>query len=185
MPPPLLTRVAQGDPNAVAECVDRYGALVWSIARRFASDPDDAEDAVQEAFIELWRKAERYDAARSSEPTFVALVVRRRLIDRVRMRATHHRDQHLPEEFDAASDLSATEPVEVADEARRAAQALAELRPEERRVLELSIYQGLTHEQIARAVSMPLGTVKTHVRKGLARVRELLGVPALAKEAQA
>jgi len=183
--PPLLTRVAQGDPNAVGECVDRYGALVWSIARRFATDPDDAEDAVQEAFIELWRKAERYDATRSSEPTFIALVVRRKLIDRARLRATHERDERLPEEFDAPSTLSATDSVDVADEARRAAKALAELRPEERRVLELSIYHGLTHEQIARAIQMPLGTVKTHVRKGLERVRALLGVQALAKEAQA
>ena len=185
MSPPLLPRVAQGDPEAVRECVDRYGALVWSIARRFASDVDDAEDAVQEAFIELWRKAVRYDPARSSEPTFVAMLVRRRLIDRVRQRASRVQGEVEIETLELATPHSTTEPIELADEARHAARALLELRPDERRVLELSIYHGLTHEQIARSIRMPLGTVKTHIRKGLARVRELLGAATLAKEAQA
>src|SRR3954470_11204914 len=82
--PPLLGRVAAGDQQAVRECLARYGGLVWSIARRF--EGNDAEDAVQEIFLDLWRSAPRFDPQLSSEPAFVAMLARRRLIDRRRMR---------------------------------------------------------------------------------------------------
>lgn len=186
---PLLHSVARGDPDAVRACIERYGPLVWSIARRFGADAADAEDAAQEAFIELWKKAERYDPARSSEPSFVAMIVRRRLIDRARMRAVRAKSEVAIDDAELATPIvDSPDAVEIADEARHAARALSELRPEERRVLELSIFHGLSHDEIARAVRMPLGTVKTHVRKGLQRVREALGVEPRApatKEARA
>src|SRR5436190_14026687 len=81
---PLLGRVAAGDEAAVRECLARYGGLVWSIARRF--EPSDAEDAVQEIFLDLWKSAARFDRAVASETAFVAMIARRRLIDRRRTR---------------------------------------------------------------------------------------------------
>ncbi|MGF1528035.1 MAG: RNA polymerase sigma factor, partial [Candidatus Competibacterales bacterium] len=80
----LLPRVSTGDPEAVAQCIERYGGLVWSLARRWFPVYADAEDAVQEAFIEIWQNAHRYDPAQGSEQLFVVLLTRRRLIDRLR-----------------------------------------------------------------------------------------------------
>ena len=81
---PLLPRIAAGDERAVRECVGRYASLVWSLARRWSVDALDAEDAVQEVFVDLWRTAARFDATRASEAGWVAMVARRRLIDRSR-----------------------------------------------------------------------------------------------------
>lgn len=173
---PILQRVAAGDPIAVRECLDRYGGLVWSLARRFCPNRDDAEEAVQEAFVEIWRKAERYDPALSSEITFVAMIARRRLIDRGRRARGALRTHDLDDERALPTEDHAQELVDIGDEAQKAAAALARLRPDEQKVLELSIYDGLSHDQIAQKTKLPLGTVKTHLRRGLARVREMLGV---------
>jgi RNA polymerase sigma factor (sigma-70 family) len=173
---PILHRVAAGDSTAVQECLDRYGGFVWSLARRFSKQPSEAEDAAQEVFIELWRKAGRFDPSVASEMTFVAMIARRRLIDRNRRRQRGPTSElsgvELPSES-ADRDLAE---VDICDEAARASRALTELKPDQRRVLELSIYSGLSHEQIARVTKLPLGTVKTHARRGLARVREMLGL---------
>jgi len=169
----VLERVASGDRAAVAECLDRYGNLVWSIARRFTFDRAEAEDAVQEVFIDLWTHAGRFDPAIASEATFVSMVARRRLIDRLR------KTRREPERDEIDADLAVELPtieqdLQTRDEAQRAARAMAELRPEQRKVLELSIYHGLTHQKISETLDMPLGTVKTHVRRGLIGIRERL-----------
>lgn len=168
----ILHRVATGDGAAVRECIDRYGGLVWSLARRFGG-ADEAEDAVQEIFLDLWRSAARFDPAVASETTFVALIARRRLVDRRR------RSKRAPQTESLADaptpiELGAATRVEDCAEASIAAQALAQLRPEQRLVLVLSTCHGLTYEEIATAVQMPLGTVKAHARRGLLRVREIL-----------
>ena len=80
----VLPRIAAGDPAAVADCIARYGGLVWSLARRFLGNMTDAEDAVQDVFIELWKNAARYDPGLASEPTYITMIARRRLIDRKR-----------------------------------------------------------------------------------------------------
>ncbi|MBL8861872.1 MAG: sigma-70 family RNA polymerase sigma factor [Planctomycetes bacterium] len=176
MADPILHRVAAGEPGAVQECLDRYGGLVWSLARRFCPQREEAEDAVQEVFIEIWNKAKRYDATLSSEITFIAMIARRRLIDRGRRRQRALQADGLEDEniLPAAEDR-AQELVDVGDEVERAQKALAKLRPDEQKVLRLSIYEGMSHDQIAKATALPLGTVKTHLRRGLIRVRELLG----------
>lgn len=183
LPESLLQRIAQSPPSspdeaAVRECIDRYSGLVWSLARRFSASDADAEDAVQEIFINLWRSAGRFDPAVASEPTFISMIARRRLIDRNRARARRISAEPLADDGEplgspsAASSLQS--PVETADEAARAARALGTLSPEQQRVLRLSVYQGLSHEQIAQATGIPLGTVKTHIRRGLIRIRDLL-----------
>lgn len=172
----ILPRVAAGEPRAVQECMDRYGGLVWSLSRRFSVDREEAEDAVQEVFVEIWHMAGRYDQALASEITFIAMIARRRLIDRGRRRQHAIRPEPLEVGQVLPSDDRAQELVDVGDEVERAQAALAQLRPDEQRVLHLSIYEGLSHDQISKATALPLGTVKTHVRRGLIRVRELLGV---------
>ena len=169
----VLPRIAAGDSNAVADCISRYGGLVWSLARRFLGNPTDAEDAVQDVFIELWKNAARYDPGRSSESTYITMIARRRLIDRKRRMGRVPPTQSLSDE--PIGSAPATR-IDIEDEAAKAAAVLSELREDERRVITMAVYQGLTHEEIAAATKLPVGTVKTHIRRGLIRVRERLAV---------
>ncbi|MHC4410963.1 MAG: RNA polymerase sigma factor, partial [Planctomycetota bacterium] len=172
--PTLLQRVAQGDDSAVQQCLDEFGGLVWSLARRMLPRGEDPADAVQEIFIELWRKADRYDPAIASEKTFVAMLTRRRLIDKIRKVGRTPRSAALDEAAHVPAD-DGPDLVELSDEASRIRALVEQLSPDQQRVLSLSINEGWAHSQIAESLDMPLGTVKTHVRRGLMRVRELLG----------
>lgn len=167
----VLPRIAAGDPAAVADCIARYGGLVWSLARRFLGNLADAEDAVQDVFIDLWKNAGRFDPGRAAEATYVTMIARRRLIDRKRKAGRTPPSQPFGDEPAGPGGVAR---VEIEDEAAKAAAALAELRDDERRVIRMAVYDGLTHEQIAAATGLPVGTVKTHIRRGLIRVRERL-----------
>lgn len=169
--PTLLQRVAKGDEVAVRECIDKFGGLIWSLARRMV--PREAEDAVQEIFVEIWKNAYRYDPAVASETAFVAMIARRRLIDR-RRRIERRPDEVMLSDDSPEADKGLPPASEVSEEARRAAAALNQLSTEQQRVLRLSIYRGLSHERIATVTGLPLGTVKTHARRGLMRIRDLL-----------
>jgi RNA polymerase sigma-70 factor (ECF subfamily) len=174
-PEPLLGRVAAGDPEATRACIERYGALVYSLARRFELDGGaDVDDAVQEIFVDLWKSAARFDAAIAGEPTFVAMIARRRLIDRRRRRDR----RPVLDPITAAPVLvdPGSQPSTSA-EAAQAAQELERLRPEQREVVVLATCHGLSHGEIAAQTGLPLGTVKAHVRRGLLSIRAaLLGV---------
>ncbi len=170
--PPVLPRIASGDPAAINACYERFGGLVWSLARRFCHNPSDAEDAVQEIFIDLWKSAERYDGSIASETTFVAMIARRRLIDRARRRQRRPPMPTLPEQAAAPAESIGFE--EMSEDVRLAAEAFEKLRPEQKQVLRLAIHHGCSHEQIATTTGMPLGTVKTHARRGLIKIREIL-----------
>lgn len=171
--PTILQRIAAGDPDAVQQCIDEYGGLVWSVARRLLGNHSEAEDAVQDAFIELWKSAERYDPKLSSEKSFVVMVARRRIIDRLR-KATRRIDTASVEDDIHEPASSEHVRIERGAEAAMAAEALETLNPDRRQVLELSIYQGMSHSEIAAAIDMPLGTVKSHITRGLAAVRDIL-----------
>lgn len=173
--PTLLQRVASGEAPAVRQCLDAYGPLVWSLARRLCPRGADAEDVVQEIFITLWKSAAQYDPTVASESTWVTTVARRKLIDLRRKHARRGATSELLDELPSSAP-SQDELAERADEAAHAARALAELRPDQQRVLQLAVVHGLTYEEIATKLTMPLGTVKTHARRGLMRVRELLGL---------
>lgn len=170
---PLLARVAAGDSAAVRECLAVFGGLVWSIARRF--EPAEAEDAVQEIFLDLWKSAGRYDPRVATEIAFVAMLARRRLIDRRRSRMRRPATEGI-DELPSFPDAQAPQP-DTCAEAEQAARALQRLRPEQRQVLVLSTCHGLSHGEIAAQTGMPLGTVKAHARRGLLSIRAaLLGV---------
>ena len=171
----ILKRVADGDAAAVQECLKRYGGLVWSLARKMLRNSDDAEDAVQEIFVDVWKNAGRFDETKSSETTFIAMIARRRLIDKIRYStrriSADSLDDVLLEPFTRADKT-----LEISVEAEQAAEAMRKLRPEQQQVLRLSIVQGMSHQEISQATGMPLGTVKTHARRGLLHVRELMGL---------
>jgi len=172
----LLQRVAAGDPAAVEECIDRFGGLIWSLARKLVGAHAVAEDAVQEVYIHLWKSADRFDPAVASEMTFVAMIARRRLIDckrRWQRRPDHGHSMSIGD-MDIPAGAEQIDAAELADEASRAAEAIRELRPEQQEILRLSVYEGWSHQRIADELQVPLGTVKTHLRRGLMRVRELI-----------
>lgn len=178
----ILKRVAAGDADAVGECLDKYGGLVWSLARRMLRNAEDAEDVVQDVFVDIWKNARRFDESQASETTFIAMIARRRIIDRIRYASRRPT-------ADSLDDI-VTEPATRADrnmqmsvEANEAAEAVAALRPEQQQVLRLAIVHGLSHQEIADATGMPLGTVKTHARRGLLAAREILGLAGARKEA--
>jgi RNA polymerase sigma factor (sigma-70 family) len=169
----LLQQIAQGEPEAVRECLHRYGPLVWAMARRFCGTGPEAEDAVQEVFVDLWQSAERYDPTLGSEVVFVSMIARRRLIDRRRRSGRRAQTDQLGSDSRTVPYLGA-ERIEACGEAALAQKHLAQLPDDQRRVLLLAACHGLSHAEIAESTGMPLGTVKAHARRGLMRVRELL-----------
>lgn len=173
--PDLLPRVAEGDADAVSACLDRYTGLAWSIASRMLGHGQDAEDAVQDAFIDLWRNAERFDADRGCESTFVATVVRRRSVDRLRRRTSGVHGMGLSSAgLEHLTAEPMTDRLEQQDETRRVRDVLDTLPPPRGELVVLAVCDGLTHGQIAERYGLPLGTVKSHVRRGLAAVRDRL-----------
>lgn len=173
---PILPKVAAGQEGAVEAFMDRYSGLVWTLARRMFSDRHIAEDAVQDIFVDIWRHAARFDASMGSEATFVATITRRRLIDQLRKK----KRQLTGPSIDESGGVVAVERTDVArapslsEEAAVARRVLSELSEDQQRVLQLSIFHGQSHERIAEATGLPLGTVKTHARRGLIRIREEL-----------
>jgi RNA polymerase sigma factor (sigma-70 family) len=170
----LLQRIAEGHADAVRAFLDEYGDTVWSIANRYLSAVgDDVEDAVQEIFVEVWKSAHRYDPSKGTEAAFIATIAHRRLINR-RRKSDRGRPVSAEVEHVASPRSNTLTVAGLRDEAAQAARAFNQLDETERQVLQLAIHQGLSHESIAQATSIPLGTVKGRIRRGLSRLRELL-----------
>ncbi len=181
----LLARIAAGEQAAFKQCIDQYGGMIWGLARKLSATPADAEDATQDVFLHLWKNARHFDASRGSEAIFIVTLARRTLIGRFRVKQRQPREVSVDElaetgRSDSAMRDSSWEPGishehEDHVEARLAAQALSTLPAEQQRVIKLSVVQGLSQSEIATHTGLPLGTVKTMMRRGLILVRERLG----------
>ncbi|MEM1067725.1 MAG: sigma-70 family RNA polymerase sigma factor [Planctomycetota bacterium] len=170
---PILTRIAAGDVEAVDECLQKYGDLVWSIAKRLSKSSADAEDAAQDVFVELWQKAGSFDPTKAAEATFIAMVARRRLIDRLRRNKSQVDVECL--DLDVFTDDGPLEGnVELQDEAAKAAKCLDRLPNRQQQVIALSVHQGASHRVISQQMDLPLGTVKTLARRGLIQLRDCM-----------
>ena len=172
----LVRAVAEGDRRAVAELYDRYAPMLLGLARKVVKDRQDAEEVVQEAFVHLWTRARTYDPARSSVATWLVLVTRSRAIDRVRSRGVVERTHATVRDEDGARHASAEGAARVLHgERRHRVRAELERIPEEQRqVLELAFYQGLTQREIAERTGIPLGTVKTRTLLAMKKLRTAL-----------
>lgn len=168
----LLQRVGAGDTGAMLACMERFRGLIWSLVRRSCSNAADAEDVVQEIFISLWRSAHRFDPTIASESTFVSVIARRRLIDRTRQRMRRPAPGSIIQ--DVELDRNELPRCQIKEAGAIAHVAMEKLRPEQQQVLQLSIECGCSHEQIATSTGLPLGTVKTHARRGLQKLRDAL-----------
>ena len=170
----ILERIAAGDESAVKQCMDSYGSLVWSLARRWTQSAADAEDATQEIFLEVWKSADRYEAGRGSEAVFITTIARRRLIDRLRASGRRPQTVEYDEEQFRSWEPEQADAGAVAVEAAEARRALEQLRPDQREILLMGVVANMTHSEIAAATGKPLGTVKTQMRRGLQKVRALI-----------
>ena len=171
----LLKRIAAGDKAAVGEVVTSFGGLVWSLARRLSPTPADAEDAVQEIFLDVWKSSGRFDPAQGSEKLFIAMIARRRLIDRLR----RFRGEPQRADTDELDVLAFADPGVAGErslDALQAARAVGSLKPDQQKVIALAVLDGLTHSEIAERTGLPLGTVKTQMRRGLIELRTRMGL---------
>ena len=171
----VLEAVGHGDHDALGVLYDRFGRLAYGLAFRILRDQALAEDAVQEAFLAVWRSADAYKRERAKPSTWILTVVHRRAVDLVR-REERRRGEPLeaaPEPSSGPVDEDAT-----LRERRAAVQAaLTELPGDQRQALELAYYGGLTQSELAERLGVPLGTVKSRMFAGLGRLRELLAEP--------
>jgi RNA polymerase sigma-70 factor (ECF subfamily) len=175
----LMQRLFYRDLNAFRALYDRYGNLAYSTALRVVRDPQIAEDMVQEIFLRLWRKPESYVAQRGRFATWLTSVARNRAVDEVRSRGRRYRHETAsPEEQEREvagperDDPAMT--VELSDQRRIIVAALKELPNEQREVIELAYFGGLTQQEISERLDQPLGTVKTRIRLGMQKLRVAL-----------
>ncbi len=168
----LLEALGRGDHDALGELYDRFGRLAYGLAYRVLRDQALAEDAVQEAFLAVWRSADAYKRERAKPSTWILTVVHRRAVDLVR-REQRRRGEPIEAAPEATSD-SVDEDVSVRHRRAAVQQALRELPEDQRQALELAYYGGLTQSQLAARLGVPLGTVKSRMFAGLGRLRELL-----------
>ena len=172
----LIERIASRDRQAFSDLYDRFSPLVYSLGLRMLKVREDADDLVQEVFIQLWRQAANYNQDRGSPEAWIVNITRTRAIDK--LRANRRIEKNLvPAEDPARSESAANvESAAAESEARLTMNtALAALPEPQRRVLELAYFDGLTQTEIAARLAGPLGTVKTRVRSGIQKLREILG----------
>lgn len=168
----VVALVARSDEVALGELYDRYGAPAYSLARRVLRDGALAEDAVQEAFLLIWRGADRFVPERAKAATWIMTIVHRRAVDLVR-REQRRRTEPLPEVISAA-DTPADQAVWLRLERENVQQALRELPDQQRETLELAYYGGFTQSELAERLGRPLGTIKSQMHTALANLRRIL-----------
>lgn len=171
----LLGRVAAGDEGAFVLLYDRWAGRLLALVRRVLVDLAQSEEVLQEVLLEVWRTAGSFDPARGSARAWMPVMARRRAVDRVRAsESARRREQRwVPTMPDADSTAQSIEDAFEAEEVRAALDAVGE---PQRTTLLLAYVEGLTHSQIAERTGTPLGTVKTRVRDGVARLRTEMGV---------
>lgn len=172
----LLHAIARGDEQALASLYDRYRVILFSLVLRILHSRDDAEDVLQELFLQVWKRASDFDESRGRPFTWLVTLARSRAIDRLRSQSARERVA-----TESARDATVTDEwVDAVDDVIRSEQsavvrrALAELPEEQRRALLLAYFEGLTQTEIAARLGAPLGTIKTRMRSGMIKLRELL-----------
>ena len=172
----LLERLTRQDVTALDDLYVRYGRMAFALAYRVLDDPEGAEDAVQEAFLAVWRHADSYQPSRGSVKSWLLTVVRNRAIDLVRARESRPKAGPPLDEMIALASPEG----DPADDALRRIEAdtvraaLASLPDEQRRTVELAFFSGLSYPEVAEVMRAPLGTVKSRMRLAMERLRGLL-----------
>ncbi|HVH87366.1 MAG TPA: sigma-70 family RNA polymerase sigma factor [Terriglobales bacterium] len=166
----LISRIRAGDEHALAALHDRYAQVVYSVALRVLGDTSQAEDVLQEIFLQLWRNPQTFDSSRGSLAAWLAVIARHRAIDQLRRR----RSESDIDEVVVSVDSNLEQVAELNQAVARVRRAVEQLPPEQRKPLELAFFQGLTHTEIAAKTGEPLGTIKTRIRAALLTLRKVL-----------
>ena len=162
---------------AFAELYDATSARAYGLAVRVVRNPSQAEEVMQEAFLELWRTASRFDSAKGSAVSWILTLVHRKSVDRIRSaEASTRRDTVWHHGSQDVEHDSTAEAAQASMEARRVRQALDSLTEVQREALELAYFKGYTHTEVAAMLDLPVGTAKTRIRDGLIRLRDTMGV---------
>jgi len=172
----LLTLAGRGDQAAFEAVYDRVAAPVFGMIRRVLRDPAQSEEVAQETLLEVWRSAARFDPARGSAVTWVMTIAHRRAVDRVRSETAAAEREARAASAAAVPVDEVAEAVESSLEAERVSRCLDGLTELQRESITLAYYAGYTYPQVASALGVALGTVKTRIRDGLKRLRDCLGV---------
>ncbi|MEI5673596.1 MULTISPECIES: ECF RNA polymerase sigma factor SigK [unclassified Nocardioides] len=173
----LLKLSGRGDQGAFSQLYDAVSPRVFGLAVRVVRDRAQAEEVTQEALLEIWRTASRFDPDRGSPLAWMLTIVHRKSVDRVRSaeastrRDTSYHQQNQPVDHDATAEAA-----HASLEARRVRTALGSLTPVQREALELAYFGGYTHTEVAGLLDLPVGTAKTRIRDGLIRLRDTMGV---------
>jgi RNA polymerase sigma-70 factor (ECF subfamily) len=176
----LMAAIAAGEESAFQEFFGRHSSDVYALCLRVLEDRRDAEDVLLDVFWEIWCRADRYDSERGTPRTYLMLLARSRAIDRHRERAARREKQlestaEIRRQWDELASRGSPQQSAVAEETRSLIrEALGRLDEAQREPLELAFFEGLSHREIAETLQSPLGTVKTRIRKGLAKLRSML-----------
>lgn len=171
---PLMARIAAGDRAALKRLYEATSAKLFGVCLRILSDREEAEDVLQEVYVTVWRRADRFDPDRASVVTWVSTIARNRAIDRLRARGPVARAEPI-EDLEIADDAAGAETLlAAADDASRLQGCLSELDARTQAVIRTAFFEGLTYEALARRMDAPLGTVKSWIRRGLARLKGCL-----------
>ena len=177
----LVERMQRRDPQALAELYDRYGRVVYALILRVVRDGGIAEDLVQETFLRVWNRVHGFDAQKGSIGPWLLAVARNRAIDYLRSAGGRERNAVEYEEIEhPALFCDMEKDILTSDKARIVKSAIGKLSPNQRQVIELAYFEGLSQTEMAERMGQPLGTVKTWVRAALKNLRDELGavVPA-------
>ncbi len=174
----LLSAIRTRDQEALDALYEQYSGLVYTVCLRVLECPADAEDALIDTFWQVWTKPEQYDSTRGAVPTYLAMIARSRALDLRRSRSaeSNRRDQAKPVDGIAPTETDGEMTIDPTvlqeEESDQVHGALASLTPEQREAIRMSFYNGLSHQEIAQALQIPVGTIKSRLRQGLIQLRE-------------
>jgi RNA polymerase sigma-70 factor (ECF subfamily) len=170
-----LSAIAGGDKTALRVLYERHAGLLFSLALKILGNRSDAEDVLQETFLQVWKSAGSYDDKRSKPLSWLVLLARSRGIDRLRSRQSYGRVTEAVQAIEPEMPPSPTQQAASSEAQTLVRQALSSLPPEQRTPVEMAYFGGLTQAEIAQRLGQPLGTVKTRMRAAMMRLREQLG----------
>ena len=168
----ILARIADGENGSFELLIEKYGNLVWSIGKKFLYRQSDLEDAVQEVFIAIWKSADKFDANKAKEITFVSMIARRRFIDHLR-KISKHKNLESIDDDNRGHQLYKESILNESTDLQLVKNAIQSLDIDDQELLNLSVYQGYSHSEISKLLNIPLGTVKTRIRRNLIKLKEI------------
>lgn len=170
----LMARIAAGEREALRQLYDATSAKLFGVCLRILSDREESEDVLQDVYVTIWRRADRFDSTRASVMTWVSTIARNRAIDRLRARGPMAYADQVDDLEIADGSVGAEALLEAADDSNRLHHCLGELDERTEKVIRTAFFEGVTYEALARRMDAPLGTVKSWIRRGLAKLKGCL-----------